>query len=127
MVGKPIHVNDGCHDPPILAISCKVWAWVKKHLMPLVGEECKGSCKQTSITIAGRIGVVNVPYGGQGAWERHNPQNHGGGSGVECRHVIGEVHGKGNLTHRNWEGDVTEGGNNGDPLSDDAGEAFCFI
>jgi hypothetical protein len=126
MVGKPIHVDDGCHDPPILAISCKVRGWVKKYLMSLVGEERGGSRKQTSITIAGRIGVVNVPYGGQGAWERHNPQNHGGGSGVEHRGVIGEVHGKGNSMHQNWEGNVTEGSNNGE-LFADAVEDFFFI
>ncbi len=69
-----------------------------KYLMPLVGEERGGGRKQTSIPIVGGIGVVNVPYGGQGAWDRQNPQNHGGGSGGECRRVIGEVHGKGNLT-----------------------------
>jgi hypothetical protein len=124
VVGKPIHVDDGRRDPPILAISCEVRAWVKKYLMPLVGEECGGGRKQTSITIAGRIGVVNVPYGGQGAWERHNPQNHGGGSGVERRCVVGKVHGEENLTHRNWEGHVTEGSDDGDPLIDDAGGAF---
>ncbi len=127
MVGKPIHVDYGCRDPPILAISREVRAWVKKYLMPLVGEECGGGRKQTSITIAGRIGVVNVPYGGQGAWERHNPQNHWGGSGVERRCVVGEVHGEGNSTHRNREGDVTEGGDDGDPLIDDAEEAFFFV
>jgi hypothetical protein len=126
VVGKPIHIDDGRRDPLILAISRKVRAWVKKYLMPLVGEECGGGRKQTSITIAGRIRVVNVPYGGQGAWERHNLQNHGGGSGVERRRVVGEVHGKGNLMHRNWEGNVTEGGDDGDPLIDDAGEAFFF-
>ncbi len=98
MVGKPIHVDDGRCDPPILAISREVRALVMKYLMPLVGEECGGGHKQTSITIAGGIGVINVPYGGQGAWERHNSQNHGGGSGVECRRIIGEVHGKGNST-----------------------------
>jgi hypothetical protein len=90
----------------------------------MVGEECGGGHKQTSITIAGGIGVVNVPYGGQEAWERHNPQNHEGGSGVERRRVIGEVHGKGNLMHQNWEGNVTEGSNDGDPLIANAGEAF---
>jgi hypothetical protein len=127
MVGKPIHINDGCRDPPILAIGREVRAWVKKYLMTLVGEECGGGRKQTSITIAGGIGVVNVPYGGQGAWERHNPQNHRGGSGVERRCIIGEVHGMGNLMHWNWEGDVTEGGNDGDPLIDNAGEGFFFI
>ncbi len=96
MVGKPIHINDGCRDPPILAINCKVWAWVMKYLMPLVGEESRGGRKQTSITIAGGIRVVNVPYGGHGARERHNPQNHGGGSSNGCQHVVREVHGKGN-------------------------------
>jgi hypothetical protein len=96
VVKKLIHVDDGCHDPPIVAISRKVRAWVMKYLMPLVGEEGRGGCKQTSITIMGGIGVVNVPYGGQGAWERHNPQNHGGGSGIERQCVVGEVHGKGN-------------------------------
>ncbi len=126
MVGKPIHVDDGRRDPLILAISREVWAWVKKYLMPLVDEERRAGRKQTSITIVGGIRVVNVPYGGQGAWGRHNPQNHGGGSGVERRHVFGEVHGKGNLTHRNWEGNVTEGGDDSDPLIADAGEAFFF-
>jgi hypothetical protein len=77
--------------------------------------------------IAGGIGVINVPYGGQGAWERHNPQNQGGGSGVECRCIVGEVHGEGNLTHQNWEDDVIEGGNDGDPSINDAGEAFFYI
>ncbi len=64
MVGKPIPFDDGCRDPPILAISREVRAWVMKYLMPLVGEEHGGGRKQTSITIAGGIGVVNVPYGG---------------------------------------------------------------
>jgi hypothetical protein len=127
VVRKPIHVDDGCYDPPILAISCKVWAWVMKYLMPLVGKERGGGRKQTSITVTGGIGVVNVPYGGQGAWERHNLQNNGGGSGIEHRHIGGEVHGKGNSMHRNWEGDVTEGGNDGDPLIADEGEAFFFV
>jgi hypothetical protein len=63
VVGKPIHVDDGRHDPPILAISREVRAWVMKYLMSLVGEEPEGSRKQTSITIMGGIGVVNVPYG----------------------------------------------------------------
>jgi hypothetical protein len=67
MVGKLIHVDDGRRDPQILAISCEVRAWVKKHLMPLVGEECGGGHKQTSITIAGRTGVVNVPLWGPGS------------------------------------------------------------
>ncbi len=52
---------------------------------------------------------------------------HRGGSDIERRRLVGEVHGKGNLTHRNWEGNVTEGGDNGDQLIADEGEAFFFV
>jgi hypothetical protein len=45
VVRKPIHVNDGCRDPLICAISCKVRAWVVENLVPLVGEKGRGSRK----------------------------------------------------------------------------------
>jgi hypothetical protein len=98
-----------------------------KYLMPLVGEERGGGHKQTSITIAGGIGVVNVPYGGQVP-----------GRGIICKTTgVVVALNAGALLERsmaretqhnwNWEGNVTEGGDNGDPLIADEGEAFFFV
>jgi hypothetical protein len=45
VVGKLIHVNDGCCDSPIRAIICEVRAWVMENLVPLVGEKGRGGRK----------------------------------------------------------------------------------
>jgi hypothetical protein len=107
VVGKPIHLDDGCRNPLARAISCKVRAWVVEKLVPLVREKGSGS--------VGQLGIIDVPYGGCGAKKRHNPQDHGGGSSSGGRHVVGEVHDKG-ISDRpvKREGVITEGGGDGD-------------
>jgi hypothetical protein len=91
VVGKPIHVDDCCRDPPSPAICNKVQAWVKEDLMAVVSEESGGSRQQPPIR--GRSGVINVTDRSQGAYKRHYPKNHRNGCSDERHVIIQRVHG----------------------------------
>jgi hypothetical protein len=94
VVGKPIHFDDCCHDPPSPVICAEVQAWVMEDLMAMVNEEGRGHCQQPPISIVGRGGVVNVTDGSWGAWKGYNPQNHGGSCSGNHRNVGSrKVHG----------------------------------
>jgi hypothetical protein len=72
VVRKMVHINNGQHDPPGLAVLRKVQAGVMENFVPLVGKEGCDRSKQPPIALASRVRVVDVPNGGSRAWFRHD-------------------------------------------------------